>query len=240
MTGTNDLVSAITGLIGLAATEEQRLLAETAAGEAGDAACWAAWPVVAHNTEFRAQQVHRLRAILAGQVPDEFAEIDHAAPEVYQCYAAQEPGQVRAASWRTAGELIDGLAAVPADDLLDPGRHPWLRGRQLWLQVVVRGFWHPAGHLADYYVAHGQAGRAADLAAHAVVTAGYLRVPAPAQAMASYNLACAAARAGQLERAADAAARAAQLNPELRPKLATEPDLAALRPGGRLTAALAP
>jgi hypothetical protein len=87
-------------------------------------------------------------------------------------------------------------------------------------------------------VAHGQSERAADLAAHAVVTAGYLRVPAPAQAMASYNLACAAARAGQLERAADAAARAAQLNPELRAKLGTEPDLAGLRAHRSLSVAL--
>ncbi len=86
----NELVSAITGLIGLAATEEQRLLAEAPAGEAGDPASWAALPVVAHNTEFRAQQVHRLRAILAGRVPEEFAEIDHTAPEVYQRYAARE------------------------------------------------------------------------------------------------------------------------------------------------------
>lgn len=104
---------------------------------------------------------------------------------------------------------------------------------------MVRGFWHPAGHLADYYLAHGQPERAADLAAHGVVTAGYLGVPAPAQGMASYNLACAAAKAGQLERAADAAAQAAQFNPDLRAKLDTEPDLAVLRADGRLAAALA-
>ena len=162
-------------------------------------------------------------------MPEAFAEIDHTSSAVYQRYAAQEPGQARADSWRTAGELIDGLAAVPAEDLLDPGRNPWLRGRQLWLQVVVRGFWHPAGHLADYYVTHGQPGRAADMAAHGVVTASYLDVPAAARGMASYNLACAASRAGQLERAAAAAATAADLNPDLRTKLDTEPDLAALR-----------
>lgn len=66
MTGQADLVSAVTGLIGFAAAEEQRLLAVAPAGEEGDPACWAALPVVAHNSEFRAQQVHRLRAILAG------------------------------------------------------------------------------------------------------------------------------------------------------------------------------
>jgi hypothetical protein len=229
MTDTADLVSAVTGLIGFAATEEQRLLAVAPSAETGDSRCWAALPVVAHNTEFRAQQLHRLRAILAGRAPDEFEEIDHTSASVYESYAAQSPEQVRAGAWRSAGELIDGLAAVSADDLLDPERNPWLRGRQLWLQVVVRGFWHPAGHLADYYIAHGQAERAADLAAHAEATAGYLGVPAQAQGMAAYNLACAAARAGQLERAAEAAARAAELNPDLRAKVDSEPDLASLR-----------
>jgi hypothetical protein len=52
---------------------------------------------------------------------------------------------VAAASSETAQALIAGLGATPDEDLLDAARHPWLRGRQLWLQVIVRGFWHPAG-----------------------------------------------------------------------------------------------
>ncbi|HEX9066860.1 MAG TPA: hypothetical protein VF843_17245 [Streptosporangiaceae bacterium] len=239
MTGPGDLVSAITGLIGFAAVEEQRLLAEAPPAEAGSPDRWTALPVVAHNTEFRAQQVHRLQAILAGQVPDEFAEIDHGSPAVYRRYAEQDPAQVRDRSWHTAGELTALLAAVPPEDLLDPARNPWLRGRPLWLQVVVRGFWHPSGHLADYYLAHGRSERAEDLAAHAVQTARYLRAPAPASGMAWYNLACAAAGAGRPDRAADAAAQAALLNQDLRAKLSTEPDLRALRAAGRLDAVLA-
>lgn len=100
MTGQADLVSAVTGLIGLAATEEQRLLALAPAGETGDSGCWAALAVVAHNTEFRAQQVHRLRAILTGRVPDEFEEIDHTSLAVYQRYA----GSRRKRSAPVAGE----------------------------------------------------------------------------------------------------------------------------------------
>lgn len=238
MTGRDDLVGSITGLIGFAAAEEQRLLAAAPAGETGDAARWAALPVVAHNTQFRAQQVDRLRAITAGRVPGEFAEIDHRSAEVYLSYAGQDAACVRADSWRVAGELIEALASVPAADLLDPERNPWLRGRQLWLQVVVRGFWHPAGHLADYYLAHGQPGRAAGLAAHGVTLAGYLQVPDAAQGMAWYNLACAQARAGLLDEAADAARHAAELNPDLRTKLGAEPDLTAVRAGGRLAAAM--
>ena len=29
-----------------------------------------------------------------------------------------------------------------------------------FLQIIVRGFWHPQGHLGEYYAAHGRADRA--------------------------------------------------------------------------------
>ena len=56
MTGTTELRAAITGLIGLAAAEEEMLLASAPNGEDGSADRWAAAPLVAHNAEFRQQQ----------------------------------------------------------------------------------------------------------------------------------------------------------------------------------------
>ena len=67
-----DLRSAIAGLIGFAAAEEQALLMASATrpdAEPGTAQKWPAVPVVAHNTEFKAQQAARLRAIAEGRVP---------------------------------------------------------------------------------------------------------------------------------------------------------------------------
>jgi hypothetical protein len=239
MTGTRDVRSAVIGLIGFAAAEEQVLLAASPAGEAGSASDWAAVPIVAHNTEFRAQQVERLRAIASGREPEEFAEIDHSSDPLYQSYAAQPADQVARDSWRVAGQLIDGVESVSADDLLDPSRNPWLRGRQLWLQIVVRGFWHPTGHLADYYTTRGHPDRAVAMTAHGLATARYLRVPDQACGMAGYNLACAQAKAGQLDDAAATVRDAVSLNPDLRGKAGGEPDLAILRETGRLDSALA-
>jgi len=238
---TRDLRSAIAGLIGFAAAEEQVLLisGSTAAGaEPGSARKWAAVPVVAHNTQFEAQQTARLRAIAEGRVPPEFAEIDHASDELYLGYAAQPAARVAADSYLVSGELIAGLAQVGSEDLVDPSRNPWLNGRQLWLQVVVRGFWHPSGHLADYYLAHGQPERAVALAAHGLATSTYLRAPGQARGMAAYNLACALAKAGRLGEAAASVVETVSLNPGLRAKIGTEPDLAALRNGGYLDAVL--
>jgi len=136
------------------------------------------------------------------------------------------------------GELIDGLNAVGDDDLRDPSRHPWLRGRQLWLQIIVRGFWHPAGHLGEYYLGHAQPNRAVALATHAVATASYLGAPDPARGMASYNLACAQARASRPDEAAAVLREAIRLNPDVRANARRDPDLALLRDGGQLEAVL--
>ncbi len=239
MTSTQELRGAIIGLIGVAAVQEQVLLTTSPPGEAGSAHDWAALPIVAHNTEFRIQQVQRLRAIATGHEPEDFAEVDHSSDLLYQEYAARPAGQVAADSWRVAGDLIDGVESVSADDLLDPSRNPWLRGRQLWLQIVVRGFWHPTGHLADYYLAHGQPDRAVELTAHGLATASYLGAPDQARGMAGYNLACAQAKAGRLDDAAVSVRDAISFNPDLRAKAGGEPDLAILRESGRLDSVLA-
>jgi hypothetical protein len=231
MTGDDGLRAAVAGLTGLAAAAEQELLAEPQPSE-GSADHWAAVPVIAHNTEFRRQQVQRLRAIRCGQVPPDFAEVDHASAALYAELSAQPADAVARDSWRVAGELAEEMRLVSREDLLDPARNPWLRGRQLWLQVMVRGFWHPMGHLGEYYAGHGRPDRAVTLAEHAVFTAGHVGAPAPARGMAGYNLACALARAGQPGEAAKALADAIALNPDVRANALRDKDLAGIGQAG--------
>jgi tetratricopeptide (TPR) repeat protein len=232
------LRAAVTGLIGLAAAAEQELLAEPRPDADCGAEHWAAAPTVAHNTEFRRQQVQRLRAIRCGQAPPEFAEADHASAALYAELSAQPADAVARDSWRVAGELAEEMRLVSREDLVEPARNPWLRGRQLWLQVVVRGFWHPLGHLGEYYAGHGQPRRAVSLAEHALATAGYAGAPAPARGMASYNLACALARAGQPDEAVAALADAITLNPDIRANAHHDKDLAGVRNAARIAVLL--
>lgn len=246
MNSDEGLRAAVTGLTGLAAAAEQELLAEPrqAAGASAEhgaehgAGHWAAAPLVAHNTEFRRQQVQRLRAIRCGQAPPEFAEVDHGSAALYAELSAQPLDAVARDSWRVAGELAEELRLVSREDLLEPARNPWLRGRQLWLQVVVRGFWHPMGHLGEYYLGHGRPRRAVTLAEHAVAAAGYAGAPALARGMASYNLACARAGAGQLNEAAAALADAITLNPDVRVNALRDEDLAGVRQAAPVAALL--
>jgi hypothetical protein len=134
--------------------------------------------------------------------------------------------------------LIDGVSSTSDEDLLDPSRHPWLGGRKLWLQLVVRGFWHPTGHLGEYYLAHGQAHRAVALQSQAVAVAEYLGAPDEARGMAHYNLACAQARAELADDALRTLGEAIGLNSDVLANAIRDADLAPLRAGGRLDALL--
>jgi len=229
---TADLRRAVTGLLSFAAAEEQALLAADAFGPGSDGGSpdrWAAVPLVAHNNQFKSQQAERIGCLLDRRVPPAYGEIDHTSEQVYQGYLAQPRDAVRAACREISARLIDGTWALPDEDLLDPARHSWLNGRLLWLQIVVRGFWHPTGHLGDYYLARDQAGRAVAMQAQALATARYLEAPAAAAGMAAYNLACAQARAGQLDQAARTLAEAIAANPDLRTNADRDPDLEVLR-----------
>jgi hypothetical protein len=240
MNDTTHLRTAIIGLVGFAALEEEMLLAAAGSvAEEGDSGQWAALPLVAHNTHFKHQQVCRLEAITRRETPPIFGEIDHSSDAVYRSYSDQSAAAVTEGSRRTYGALLTGLMAISDDDLLDPSRNPWLQGRQLWLQVIVRGFWHPTGHLGEHYLSHGRPDRAVALQTQAVATADYLRAPDPARGMANYNLACTQARVNLPDEALDALTRAVRLNRDLRAKVASDADLASLRHDRRLATLLA-
>ena len=235
MGDTRPLRAAVSGLLSFAAAEEQALLLATPGSEEGSPDRWAAVPLVAHNNQFKIQQSERLSALRSGHIPPAFAEVDHSSVEVYRGYCAPA-GDVLLESRRVTAKLIDGTWALPDEDLLDPARHPWLNGRLLWLQIIVRGFWHPTGHLGEYYLSHGESDRAVALGEHGLATARYLGAPAQAAGMAGYSLACALARAGRPDEAASVLAEAIEANPDLRVNAGRDPDLAGLRQAGLVAA----
>ena len=240
MSTAEQLRAVVVGLIAFAAAEEEMLLASAASdvADSGNERRWAAIPTVAHNTEFKAEQAERIAAVLTGCAPPTFGEIDHRSPAVYGRYAARAAVAAVGESRQVTASLLDGAGALGDDDLVDPSRHPWLNGRSLWLQIIVRGFWHPTGHVADYYLRHGRPGRAVALQQHMLATTRYLGAPDQVAGMAAYSLACAQAVAGSAEDAARTLAEAITLNPDVRANADRDPDLEPLRGSGQLAAIL--
>ncbi|MGH7609058.1 MAG: TPR end-of-group domain-containing protein [Candidatus Dormibacteria bacterium] len=221
------LRASVVGLLRLAALVEEQLLLLHADGE-GSATCWAAPPTIEHNSRFKLEQVARLRAINEGREAPATVEVDHRSPETYRELASMPPGDVDVEQRGATDELVDSLAGVADADLLDPSRHPWLRGRHLWLQVVVRGFWHPLGHVGGFFVEHGRPDQAVALHTQVVAAAEYLDAPTPALGMARYSLACAQAQARLNSAALESLRRAVTENADLMSNAGRDPDLAPL------------
>jgi hypothetical protein len=234
-----ELRESVTAMVRLvAAAEEGALLGQEPSDQKrpGSALAWALSALVAHNTEFKAQQVVRLKAVRDGNTPPKFVEIDHASAEEYRRFSDSASGQVLMESRSTSTELIDLLWEVPEADLTDPGRLPWLNARPLWLQTVVRGFWHPGGHLGEYWLSRRLEERALRLHGSGVALAEALDLPDPARGMAHYALACARARTGNLPGALAEVVQATALNPALAQSAGRDPDLEPVRalPGWQL------
>lgn len=227
-----DLRDAVTALVRLVAgAEEGALLGQLPVEREsqGSPDAWSLSALVAHNTEFKAQQVARLKAARDRLVPPSFGEVDHASADVYRGFASADWGEVLDASRVVTAGLLDLFWELPQVDLTDPARNPWLRGRPLWLQVVVRGFWHPGGHLGEYWLVHGHPERTLYLHRAGVGLAEVMGVPAPAVGMARYALACACARNGEPQSALEEVARAISANPDLAQNAGRDPDLQPVR-----------
>jgi hypothetical protein len=235
MTDMERLRAAVVGLVEFAGRQEQSLLNLAGASRPaeGSPQCWAAQPLVAHIAEFKQQQVQRLSAARQGLTPPTFAEVDHSSEDGYRAYGEQA-AVVAEVSRDTTRALVQGVIDAADEDLLDPSRNPWLAGRMLWLQIVVRGFWHPTGHLSEYYLSHDFSERALELATHATTLADTLDAPGPARGMARYNLACVQARTGRLAAANDVLGQAIAANPDLAVNARRDPDLEPLRVNGAL------
>jgi hypothetical protein len=239
VTNTLGLRTAIVGLIRCAATEDEMLLTSTSdRDDSGSAHQWAPVPTVAHNTQFKREQVTRLQAVLDHEEPPDFALVDHACERTYRAFADIAPQVVADESRQTADDLVDALLLLPEEDLIDPTRHEWLRGRPLWLQIIVRGFWHPMGHVGDWYLANAMPEHSLRLRKQAVATADYVDAPGEARGMAWYSLACTCAALGATDEAVAALEHATALNHDLRARVATDSDLEALREDGRVAALL--
>jgi len=223
------LRASIAGLLWLAAGEEVLLLEQAPDDEPGDPYCWSAPATVAHISELRGQQATRLRCVREGIAPPVYPQVDHTALEVYAAFAETRRAKAFELSRASASALLDELHATADHDLLDPAPEPWLRGRQLWLEIVVRGFWHPLDHISEYYRSHWQAERGLALHRHAVETARYLGAARPARGMAHYGLACAWAACGEQAAALSEFDHALNLNPDLRHAAARDADLRPLR-----------
>jgi len=223
----------LSALLGCVHACERALLAGLPDPEldAGDPLHWSPRAVLAHNSDFRREQVTRLRAAAGGFEPPTFGQVDHRDPDVYRaCHERPWPA-ILAAVDQDLADMIAALDAVAAADLADSTRLPWMHGRPLWAQVLVRGVWHPLGHLATCLVEAGRPDQAAAAVEAIIGAARALAIPAAPGGVAFgvYTLAAVRALAGERAEALRLLRAALADDPALAANAARDPDFDGLR-----------
>lgn len=218
---------------------KQRLLDPERARH-GSATRWSAKAVFAHVADFRAEQIVRLEAAHTGAEPPEFPLRDHADQELYADYAARSWERVEADATHTTTRLAQLTQELDHHALFTAGAFPWLRGRALWAQVLVRGVWHPSAHLHQYLAEHGHFERIVELQHGVLGAATAAGIPdAPGgRPFALYNLACAQSLCGEIEPALARLSEAVRLDRTLAATARDDNDLRLVRADARFEAAL--
>ena len=118
--------------------------------EPGSFGGWTFKDLLAHLTGWRWTTVARLEAGLRREAPvfpwpahlDEGEDLDAINRWFYETNRARSVAEVLAASRETFDRLERAIAALPEDDLLRPGRFPWLGEWVLGPAVVSGTFLH--------------------------------------------------------------------------------------------------
>ena len=223
---------------------EERLFAQRLSAaertRKGSPAQWGAKAVLAHVAEFRAEQIVRLEAARDGTEPPEFPIRDHADRELYAAYTGRNWEQVAAGAEHTAARLAELTEELDEHVLFTAGLFPWLRGRALWAQVLVRGVWHPSAHLHQYLAERGHFERVVELQESVLEAATRAGIPdSPGgRPFALYNLACARSLVGEVEPALAELAEAIRLDPALAVAARDDDDLRIVRADARFETAV--
>jgi tetratricopeptide (TPR) repeat protein len=227
-----ELKAKLTDLLQRAHDEEQALVAKLTEDERstiGSLERWSAKDMVAHLVEWKARTGQRLAAAARNEPPPTYDDIDQANAEIFEEHRHLSWADVLEKSQRAHDELMEHLRAVPEDDLVDPNRFPWQKGRPLWRDIAGDGYSHPMAHIAQFYTRRGEreyATQSQETAAHLLRA---LDDSPSWHGIILYNLACYYAVSGQKEKAIDGLRQALHLNPDLTEWSQQDPDFASIR-----------
>lgn len=137
------------GLAAFAGAEDEVLLDAAPIAEDANAQLWSAAALPAHLTGFGQQQLQRPEAAAERRVPPELGEIDHGSEVPWRAYGSRPAGEMLAESRHATRRLVEQVAE-PRRRTCPVPPQTLARGPAALARVVVRGFWHPTGHIASH------------------------------------------------------------------------------------------
>jgi tetratricopeptide (TPR) repeat protein len=190
---------------------------------------WTPKDELAHMTFWQQITAERLAVARAGGQPTDTSDFQALNDRTFAEQRDTPWAQVLASAEQAYATLAERVRALDGALLTDSGRFEWTRGQPLTASVLGNGFWHPLEHIARFYHARGEPGRAAELLEGAVLGEPALATLPNDHGAALYNLACFYTTTGQPERALPLLPEALRLRPDLVEWSKQDTDLDVLR-----------
>ncbi len=187
---------------------------------------WSFKNILSHIAAWVQHNADGLAAAQQGEEQPLSDDVDRINADIFDATHDRPWPQVLADIDRAYDELIAHVQAMADDDLTDPDRFAWRRGRSWARSIVGNTYWHPESHLALFRVERGELARANQM--QVAVTEALLALP-EWRNVARYNLACFYALTNQRDKALVELRESLQINPDLIEWSKQDTDLDSLR-----------
>lgn len=176
---------------------------------------WSSKDVFAHIAYWNGKMADTLETASRDEKPEPFGDLDELNAKAFELNEVLRWSKVLQRLSNASESLVAAIEQLPDEDLTEPERFPWQRGRPLWRSVVYVTYYHTMRHLAELYVDRGDGDFSQKLQEHAAMLQEQLDDSPGWQASVHYNLACYYSITGERSKAIQSLETAFKLSPDL-------------------------
>ena len=189
---------------------------------------WAIKDVIVHNSVWKVIMSERFIASMSGSTPPTFDDFDAENEKIYQRHREDSWESVVKFQEGAYSQLVEQVELAAEDDLVDPDRFAWLKGRSLLKQTFHNGYFHPLWHLALLIIERGEGERGFQMMEEVTRISLTLDESPTWQGQSLYNLACFYALSGKKDKSLENLSQAFSLSPDMIEWSKEDTDLASL------------
>jgi hypothetical protein len=189
---------------------------------------WAIKDVIVHNSVWKVIMSERFIASMSGSNPRSYDDYDAENEKIYQRHREDSWESVVKFQEGAYSQLVEQVELAAEDDLVDPDRFAWLKGRSLLKQTFHNGYFHPLWHLALLIIERGEGEPGFQMMEEVTRISLTLDESPTWQGQSLYNLACFYALSGKKDKSLENLSQAFSLSLDMIEWSKEDTDLASL------------
>ena len=213
-----DLKSKLLDLLQIAYEEEMNFNASLNDEErsiSGSSDNWAIKDVIVHNSTWKVIMSESIIASLSGSNPRSYDSYDAENEKIYQRHREDNWESVARFQEEAYRQLVEQVELAAEDDLVDPDRFAWLKGRSLLKRTFHNGYFHPLWHLALLAIERGEGEHGFQMMEEVTRISLTLDESPSWQGQSLYNLACFYALSGEKDKSLENLSQTFTLSPDM-------------------------